>query len=47
MKVVEQGMFVKHFKVEMYLLELNLCENVNMENIIQRHFSRADIVGKK
>lgn len=39
-------MFVKHCKVEVYLLELNLCENDNMENVITRHFSKADTIGK-
>ncbi|KAM8866954.1 ubiquitin carboxyl-terminal hydrolase 4 isoform 1-T1 [Synchiropus picturatus] len=43
-KVVEHGMFVKHCKVEVYLLELNLCENDNMENVITRHFSKADTI---
>ncbi|KAF4079160.1 hypothetical protein AMELA_G00189890 [Ameiurus melas] len=33
-KVVEHGMFVKHCKVEVYLLELNLCENDNMDNVV-------------
>ncbi|KAJ0068488.1 hypothetical protein NL108_008436, partial [Boleophthalmus pectinirostris] len=44
-KVVEHGMFVKHCKVEVYLLELNLCENDNMENVVTRHFSKADTIG--
>uniref|UniRef100_A0A8C5FPH0 Ubiquitin carboxyl-terminal hydrolase 4 n=1 Tax=Gadus morhua TaxID=8049 RepID=A0A8C5FPH0_GADMO len=43
-KVVEHGMFVKHCKVEVYLLELNLCENENMENVVTRHFSKADTI---
>uniref|UniRef100_A0A8C7G4B9 Ubiquitin carboxyl-terminal hydrolase n=1 Tax=Oncorhynchus kisutch TaxID=8019 RepID=A0A8C7G4B9_ONCKI len=43
-KVVEHGMFVKHCKVEVYLLELNLCENDNMDNVITRHFSKADTI---
>ena len=38
-------MFVKHCKVEVYLLELNLCENENMENVVTRHFSKADTIG--
>uniref|UniRef100_A0A3Q3R0Y4 Ubiquitin carboxyl-terminal hydrolase n=1 Tax=Monopterus albus TaxID=43700 RepID=A0A3Q3R0Y4_MONAL len=45
-KVVEHGMFVKHCKVEVYLLELNLCENDNMDNVITCHFSKADTIGK-
>uniref|UniRef100_A0A673NKK4 Ubiquitin carboxyl-terminal hydrolase 4 n=1 Tax=Sinocyclocheilus rhinocerous TaxID=307959 RepID=A0A673NKK4_9TELE len=43
-KVVEHGMFVKHCKVEVYLLELNLCENDNMDKIVTRHFSKADTI---
>ncbi|XP_048878468.1 ubiquitin carboxyl-terminal hydrolase 4 [Brienomyrus brachyistius] len=43
-KVVEHGMFVKHCKVEVYLLELNLCENNNMDNVVTRHFSKADTI---
>ncbi|XP_038668234.1 ubiquitin carboxyl-terminal hydrolase 4 isoform X1 [Scyliorhinus canicula] len=43
-KVVEHGMFVKHCKVEVYLLELKLCENNNMENVVTRHFSKADTI---
>ncbi|XP_035243957.1 ubiquitin carboxyl-terminal hydrolase 4-like isoform X1 [Anguilla anguilla] len=43
-KVVEYGMFVKHCKVEVYLLELNLCENNDMENVVTRHFSKADTI---
>uniref|UniRef100_A0A671VQI5 Ubiquitin carboxyl-terminal hydrolase n=1 Tax=Sparus aurata TaxID=8175 RepID=A0A671VQI5_SPAAU len=34
----------KHCKVEVYLLELNLCENDNMENVVTRHFSKADTI---
>ncbi|XP_039219658.1 ubiquitin carboxyl-terminal hydrolase 15 isoform X7 [Crotalus tigris] len=43
-KVVEQGMFVKHCKVEVYLTELKLCENGNMNNIVTRRFSKADTI---
>ncbi|XP_069760273.1 ubiquitin carboxyl-terminal hydrolase 15-like isoform X2 [Narcine bancroftii] len=43
-KVVEQGMFVKHCKVEVYLTELKLCENGNMNSVITRRFSKADII---
>ncbi|XP_030633163.1 ubiquitin carboxyl-terminal hydrolase 4 [Chanos chanos] len=43
-KVVEHGMFVKHCKVEVYLLELNLCENDNMDRVVTRHFSKADTI---
>uniref|UniRef100_A0A4W4H9U5 Ubiquitin carboxyl-terminal hydrolase 15 n=1 Tax=Electrophorus electricus TaxID=8005 RepID=A0A4W4H9U5_ELEEL len=43
-KVVEQGMFVKHCKVEVYLTELKLCEDSNMDNIVTRRFSKADTI---
>lgn len=46
LQVVEHGMFVKHCKVEVYLLELNLCENENMDNVVTRHFSKADTIGE-
>lgn len=44
-QVVEQGMFVKHCKVEVYLTELKLCEDSNMENVVTRRFSKADTIG--
>ncbi len=44
-KVVEHGMFVKHCKVEVYLVELKLCRNSDMETYQIRPFSRADNVG--
>ncbi|KAM6325660.1 ubiquitin carboxyl-terminal hydrolase 4 isoform 2-T2 [Podargus strigoides] len=43
-KVVEYGLFVKHYKVEVYLLELKLCESSNPENVVSCHFSKADTV---
>lgn len=45
-QVVEQGMFVKHCKVEVYLTELKLCEDGNMDNMITRRFSKADTIGR-
>ncbi|XP_067248583.1 ubiquitin carboxyl-terminal hydrolase 15-like isoform X4 [Chanodichthys erythropterus] len=42
--VVEQGMFVKHCKVEVYLTELKLCEDGNMDNMVSRRFSKADTI---
>uniref|UniRef100_A0A8C6JVI2 Ubiquitin carboxyl-terminal hydrolase n=1 Tax=Melopsittacus undulatus TaxID=13146 RepID=A0A8C6JVI2_MELUD len=44
-KVVEYGLFVKHYKVEVYLLELKLCECSDPDNVISCHFSKADTVG--
>ncbi|KAK2915730.1 hypothetical protein Q8A67_000104 [Cirrhinus molitorella] len=43
-KVVEMGMFVKHCKVEVYLIELKLCEDSNMDKIVSRRFSKADTI---
>ncbi|XP_056604877.1 ubiquitin carboxyl-terminal hydrolase 15-like isoform X2 [Triplophysa dalaica] len=43
-QVVEQGMFVKHCKVEVYLTELKLCEDGNMDHLITRRFSKADTI---
>lgn len=43
-KVVEQGMFVKHFKVEVYLTELLLCEFSNMDQRVSRQFSKSDTI---
>ncbi|KAK2534482.1 Usp4 isoform A [Columba livia] len=43
-KVVEYGLFVKHYKVEVYLLELKLCESSDPDNVISCHFSKADTV---
>lgn len=43
-KVVEHGMYMKHCKVEVYLLEFKLCVHPNFNNIKPRSFSRADTV---
>ncbi|XP_007499908.1 ubiquitin carboxyl-terminal hydrolase 4 isoform X3 [Monodelphis domestica] len=43
-KVVEHGLFVKHCKVEVYLLELKLCENSDPTNMLSCHFSKADTI---
>uniref|UniRef100_A0A452ITE1 Ubiquitin carboxyl-terminal hydrolase 4 n=1 Tax=Gopherus agassizii TaxID=38772 RepID=A0A452ITE1_9SAUR len=43
-KVVEYGLFVKHCKVEVYLLELKLCENSDPTNVLTCHFSKADTI---
>ena len=44
-QVVEHGMFVKHCKVEVYLVELKLCHNNDMKACQIRPFSRADNIG--
>ncbi|XP_055661932.1 ubiquitin carboxyl-terminal hydrolase 4-like isoform X5 [Falco peregrinus] len=43
-KVVDFGVFAKRYKVEVYLLELKLCERSNPDNVISCHFSKADTV---
>ena len=45
-KVIEQGMFVKHCKVEVYLMELKLCHNQDLEHIVTEQFSKADTIGE-
>lgn len=45
-QVVEHGLFVKHCKVEVYLLELKLCENGDPTNMLSCHFSKADTIGE-
>jgi len=44
--VREFGMFVKHPKVEIYFLELQLTQYGFPENIVKRKFSKADTIGK-
>ncbi|XP_036850237.2 ubiquitin carboxyl-terminal hydrolase 4 isoform X4 [Manis javanica] len=43
-KVLEHGLFVKHCKVEVYLLELKLCENGDPTKVLSCHFSKADTI---
>uniref|UniRef100_A0A672HRR5 Ubiquitin carboxyl-terminal hydrolase n=1 Tax=Salarias fasciatus TaxID=181472 RepID=A0A672HRR5_SALFA len=46
--IVRKVMLLRiHCKVEVYLLELNLCENDNMDNVVTRHFSKADTIGDR
>ena len=44
-KVVEHGMYMKHIKVEVYLLEFKLVIYPNFEDFKPHGFSRADTVG--
>ncbi|XP_070193299.1 ubiquitin carboxyl-terminal hydrolase 15-like isoform X2 [Littorina saxatilis] len=39
--VIEQGMFVKHCKVEVYLMDLKLSENSDINTVVTKQFSRA------
>jgi len=41
-KVVEHGMFVKQFKVEVYYIEFQLAENSNLEDTRKKKFSKSD-----
>ena len=43
--VVEHGMYMKHCKVEVYLLEFKLSLHPNLNSTKPRSFSRADTVG--
>ncbi|XP_033647195.1 ubiquitin carboxyl-terminal hydrolase 15-like [Asterias rubens] len=43
-KVVEYGMFVKHCKVEVYLMELKLSEHGSPDNCVSHQFSKADTI---
>lgn len=43
--VIEQGMFVKQCKIEVYLTELNLCQNGNLNESTTKQFSRVDTIG--
>uniref|UniRef100_S4RHF9 Ubiquitin carboxyl-terminal hydrolase n=1 Tax=Petromyzon marinus TaxID=7757 RepID=S4RHF9_PETMA len=43
-KVIEYGMFVKHCKVEVYLTELRLCDNSNLDTVVNWQFSKADTI---
>ena len=45
-KVIEQGMFVKHCKVEVYLMELKLCHNQDLDHVVTEQFSRVDTIGE-
>ena len=46
-KVVEHGMYLKQCKVEVYLIDLELCQNSDLENVISRPFSKGDTIGIK
>ena len=44
-KVVEHGMYMKHCKVEVYLLEFKLAIYLNINDAKLHSFSQADTVG--
>ena len=45
-RVVEHGLYVKHCKVEVYLVEFKLALHPDVDNIQSKKFSRADTVGE-
>ena len=45
-KVVEHGMYVKNFKVEVYLMEFKLSQHSDPNTLIPKQFSRGDTVGE-
>ncbi len=44
---MEYGLYMKHCKVEVYLLEFKICIHPNVNDIKKREFSRADTVGEQ
>lgn len=44
--MVEHGLYMKHLKVEVYLLGLKLSMYSNQSQTVFKEFSRADTVGK-
>ncbi|XP_032242140.2 ubiquitin carboxyl-terminal hydrolase 4 [Nematostella vectensis] len=44
-QVVEHGMYVRHCKVEVYLMEFKLCENSDMDTVVTQQFSKGDTIG--
>ena len=44
--VVEHGLYVKHCKVEVYLLEFKLALHPDVDTYEVKKFSRADTVGE-
>ena len=45
-KVVEHGLYVKHCKVEVYLVEFKLALHPNVNVYQARKFSRANTLGE-
>ena len=44
-KVVEYGIYMKHCKVEVYLLDFRLCLHPDFDKVLTKSFSRSDTVG--
>ena len=45
-KVIEEGIYSKCLKVEVYPWHLKICENTKPDEQILKEFSRADTIGK-
>jgi len=45
-KVVEHGMYVKSCKVEVYLMQLKLCQHSDLNTMVTMQFSKGDTVGR-
>ena len=45
-RVVEHGMYVKYYKVEVYLVEFKLALHPEVDSTVTKKFSRADTVGE-
>ena len=43
---MEYGLYMKHCKVEVYLLEFKLCVHPKLNEHVVKSFSRADTVGE-
>ena len=44
-KVVEHGLYMKHCKVEVYLLKFKVCLHPKLNEPVNKSFSRADTIG--
>ena len=42
---MEHGLYMKHCKVEVYLLEFELCLHPKLNEPVNKSFSRADTIG--
>ena len=44
-QVIQQGLFVRSLRVEVYFVELQLVEDGKPENVVKKNFSRTDTIG--
>lgn len=45
-RVIESGVIVKSYTVEVYQMELKLCQNTSLDNFIVKRFSKADTIDR-